>query len=105
MNQSLCTLGQAPAIGARPLGQAVWAALVIPTAWSGCRLPSSAISAIGRPTTEGTCMRRPALTNRSSTLPLKWGVVVVHVVVQVVNPGVIAEPPGLVRSNDCPLIR
>ena len=55
----------------------------------GAMLPSSATSASGVPTSVGTCVREPALTRRTSTLPELWKV-----------PGTSSSPfSGIVRSK------
>src|ERR1700676_26482 len=89
-------------------------------AWPGSTLPSSATSVmpgtgavagpVVGPTIDGTCMRRPALTRRTSTLPATVGV---HVVagdtgVQVaLDSGLTGyrDAATLVVSNARPLIR
>ena len=66
----------------------------IASATSGTRFPSSAISDIDKPTTDGTCMRGLALTSRTRTLPLDATV-----------GSCTADKAGLVLSSDFPLIR
>ncbi len=82
-------------IGALPLEQVVGVVpLVNASATSGCRCASSAISAICRPATEGMCILEPALTKRSSKVP-----------VESLEPTLMALAAGLVRSNPWPSIR
>ena len=67
----------------------------------GARLPSSATTDIGKPTIDGMCVRRPALSRRTSTLPLaEWlpGTVFVPATAN-------ADFCGAVLSKACPLMR